>query len=453
VKTIRKAQLGSVVLVALCLTMVLGIAVIGYVAVCARTMQMSNRSFCSINSGQLAEIGLEESLWSLNQALQAFNNNSFYGWPGWTLATVSGVPTATRQLTGFTTNRGIAGVVNLQIANYNPQTYNAADPTTFPVITSDGISQMSDGIPIDRRLQVRVKPAALFSNAVGAYSSCSFTINWDCPLNSYLSTSDPDASSPSDKAIVSAPSVSVNAANVFGYVATTGTAPTYTLGGTVTRADTPGGVSRDPRYIFTNASQNLFDILSDANLPGNYAGDPNAHINGPAIGTAGAAVPSRYVASSLSLSGSQTLTVDGPVIIAISGNFSIADTAKITITANGSLQIVVSGSISIRGHGINNALTKRPKNLAVISRSSGSYASINNYTAQLNTADRFDGIIYVPYGSLQVYGTTAVYGSLVANVVDQGFGNGVVHYDLNLRNAVFSTLNTPYEVAQWLVSN
>ena len=63
------------VLVALCLVIVLGIAVTGYVAVCARTMEMSNRSFCTTSSVQLAEIGMEEALWSLDQALLALNNN------------------------------------------------------------------------------------------------------------------------------------------------------------------------------------------------------------------------------------------------------------------------------------------------------------------------------------------------------------------------------------------
>ena len=88
------------------------------------------------------------------------------------------------------------------------------------------------------------------------------------------------------------------------------------------------------------------------------------------MGTPGATVPSRYVTgSNLSLTGSQTITINGPTIIVVDGNFSIGGTAKIVINAGGSLQIVVGGSIAIQGNGIDNTATKLPSNLAVIGRS------------------------------------------------------------------------------------
>lgn len=461
------AQRGSAVLVALCLTVVLGFAVIGYVAVCARTMEMSNRSFCTTSSVQLAEIGIDESLWTLNQALNAFNSGSSYSWSGWTIAG----NTVTNQLTGFSTNSGISGTVALQISNFNPQSYNPNDPTTFPVITASGTSQMPDGIPITKQLQVKVRPAALFSDAVGAYSSCSFTINWVCPLDSYDTSISVDysAQTPTDQAIVSAPTVSVNAANVFGYVATTGTAPVYTTGGTVTRADTPGGVSRDPRYIFTNACQNLFDVVAPTGAGTTVTGvndltNPGYpyYLNGH-LGTSGASTPSiYYVTGDLTLlSSSDSLTIDGPVIIKIAGNLTVQGTAQIVVKKgvdsahNGSAQIHVGQRLKIEGSGIDNE-TMLPRNLAIINTSSGSYSDINYYTAQLHTSVPFYGVIYVPNGSLQLYGYsvyTRIYGAVVANVVDQGYGNGEIHYDLDLRKAVFSTLNTPYEIYQWLISN
>ena len=61
-------------------------------------------------------------------------------------------------------------------------------------------------------------------------------------------------------------------------------------------------------------------------------------------------------------------------------------------------------------------------------------------------------MIYDPYGSLIVYGPSAVLGSLVANVVTVGYGNGAIHYDLSLRHATFSALNTSYDIAQWLAN-
>jgi hypothetical protein len=460
VKRRLTVQRGSAVLVALCLTVVLGIAVIGYVAVCARTMEMSNRSFCTTSSVQLAEIGVEEALWTLNKASQAYVGGSSYGWSGagWTLTTptINGVPvpTATKTLTGFVSNRGLQGSVNIKIEYYSNN--NLIPPLCYtqpPTITSDGISQMPDGFPIDKQLKLTARPAALFTKAVGAYTSTSFTINWICPLDSYETHVNLDPASSlqtrKDEAIVSAPTVSVNAANISGYVATAGTAPTYTTGGTVKRADTPGDVTRDLRYVFTNANQTLFDILADANLPGTYAG---AVPSGTA--TLSPTVLSRYTATNLFLTGWTTLTIDGPAIIVVSGDFYIGDTAKILITANGSAQIIVGGSTYIGGGGVDNR-TKLPKNLAVMSRSAGSYSWSPDgyYTAKFETSTPFYGVIYVPNGSLSVCGNPTIYGALAANVVDQHYGNGAIHYDLDLRKAVFSTLNTPFDVAQWLVSN
>ncbi len=111
------------VLVALCLTIVLGIAVAGYVAVCARTMVLSNRSFCYTSSTQLAETGLEEALWSLNQA----RNTPGYAWPGWTIA--NGTATMA-PLTGFATNKGVPGVVNVRVGQLRPPV-RPSRPTAF----------------------------------------------------------------------------------------------------------------------------------------------------------------------------------------------------------------------------------------------------------------------------------------------------------------------------------
>jgi hypothetical protein len=425
-----------VVLVALCFTMVLGIAVAGYVALCARTMVMSNRSFCYTSSTQLAETGLEEALWTLNKA----RSTPGYTWPGWTIAN----GTATKEpLTGFATNKGVPGVVNVRVEDFG---------SASPTITAHGISQMPDGIAIDKELKIKVRPAALFSSAVGAYQSMSYTINWTDTLDSYDSSlGDYSEQTPTDQAIVCAPNVSVNAANILGYVATTRSAPVYTTPGTVRGLNTPAGVNRDPSRISTNASQNLFDVLPDQNLPGLFGGTLSSSYLNPSQLT-------RYlVYGDLTLGWGTTLTIDGPVIIVVSGNLSIQDTGSIVITPHGSAQIIVSGSIDLRGQGIVNQ-SKLPKNLGIFRRgSAGSCSSYFNidgsaYSARLQTSVPFYGVIYDPYGSLVVYGPSAVYGSLVANVVAVGYGNGAIHYDLDLRHATFSALNTSYDIAQWLVN-
>ncbi len=429
------------VLVALCLTIVLGIAVAGYVALCARTMVLSNRSFCYTSSTQLAETGLEEALWALNQGR---NTRGGYSWQGWTIDNTSGTA-AKEPMTGFATNKGVPGVVNVRVDGFR---------TDSPTITAHGICQMPDGITIDKELKIQAQPAALFTGPVGAYSSTSFTINWTDTIDSYMTTPghvDYSAQTPTDQAIVSAPNVSVNAANLLGYVATRGSAPIYTTRGTVKSLHTSSGVDRDASRVFTNANQNLFDVLPDANLPGELGGTLPPSPLAPSRLT-------RYqVYGDLTLAGLATLTIDGPVIIVVSGNLSISGYGSIVITSNGSAQIIVAGSIDIQGGGIDNQ-TKVPSNLAVFRRSSpgdnSAYFNVDGstYSARLQTSTPFYGVIYDPYGSLIVYGPSAVLGSLVANVVTVGYGNGAIHYDLSLRHATFSALNTSYDIAQWLAN-
>jgi hypothetical protein len=51
-----------------------------------------------------------------------------------------------------------------------------------------------------------------------------------------------------------------------------------------------------------------------------------------------------------------------------------------------------------------------------------------------------------------VNGDPRIYGALVGQSVTFN-GTPTIHYDLDLRKASFSVVNTPYDVSQWLVSN
>ncbi len=69
----RNPERGSLILVALCFVAVLGIALASYLAVSNQSTKLSNRSFQTGLSEQLAEMGLEE-------ALRAFNQNDWNNW-------------------------------------------------------------------------------------------------------------------------------------------------------------------------------------------------------------------------------------------------------------------------------------------------------------------------------------------------------------------------------------
>ncbi len=456
------AQRGSAILVALCFTIVLGAAVTGFVALCARTMEISNRSFCYINSTQLAEIGLEEALWSLNQAC----SNASFAWPGWTLTTVGGVPTATIQLTGYTANKGITGVVNLQITNYNPQNYIGSDPTTYPVITSDGVSQLPGAISIDRQLKVRVKQAALFNNAVASvgnyntgyyvyFASGGSVDSYDSSQGAY--TPSPSTTNRSDQAIVSGSYVWVYNASILGYAASANSGyylPYFNSSASVKGLTSPGSPLVDQSRISNNANQPGYDISFPSPQP---AGSTVTDFSGLAalnpLGTVGSTTPTYYyVTGDLAMTGSRTLNIVGPVVINVYGNFSIQDPSQIVVSNNGtptnytddgSLQLLVAGNININGAGIINQ-TLRPKNLAIF----GTVGATYPYQVIDPTAD-FCGVIYVPNAILEVDNAATFYGALVGRYVLL-LGAATVHYDVSLRKASFSLINEPYDVNAWL---
>jgi hypothetical protein len=117
----QESQKGSILLVALCFVTVLGISLASYVAVCSRTMQISNRTAQTGLSRQLAEMGLEE-------ALRAFNKNDWADWSNGPAAdwSVSGT-TATCNLTfpAGTFGQGAIGSVKIRVDNYDTANLNS----------------------------------------------------------------------------------------------------------------------------------------------------------------------------------------------------------------------------------------------------------------------------------------------------------------------------------------
>jgi hypothetical protein len=160
------------------------------------------------------------------------------------------------------------------------------------------------------------------------------------------------------------------------------------------------------------------------------------------IGTTGATVSSKYYATNLTLSGSQVLTIDGPVVLVISGTLTIGSTAKIVVNSvpNASLEIHIGADLVLGSGGIENR-TRIPRNLAIFEIAN---SSITTWDMSTNTP--FYGVIFTPDQSLTIGYAQTIYGSLVAKGVTFSV-SPTIHYDLNLRQATFPGLSTPYAVS------
>jgi hypothetical protein len=420
-------------LAALCFALVLAIALSSYITMCYRSLQMSTRNANNGHAVELAETGMEEALWALH------NDD----WTGWA---ISG-KTATKTLAGFTFDNRTTGTATLTIANYD-------GTTGTRTLTVTGTTTLADGTTQSRTLTSTSSPAPLFVNAIAAVGNTTSTYKGLVTfgnagtIDSYDAASDPTAATPGYQAVVASTSnvttsstVQLTNVKIKGYVSTLSTGPAYSTSATLYGASSPASPKIDSSRVTTSPYQPLFDVITPS--------APNPLGSGSrTIGTAGATTPTYYYYSGNYYLGSgNVLTVDGPVVIVISGYLwtdgTHATGGKIRVTANGSLTVFVRGDMRIDGNGIVND-TKLPKNVAIFGQTG------NTNALEFWTTVPFYGVIYTPQASLSFANNNVFYGSVVAqSVAFTSTSSPTFHYDTSLRDASFAGLDTPFAVANW----
>lgn len=443
---------GSALLVAMCFTLVLAVALASYQTACYYTLKMGSRSVQSLRSHQLAETGLEEALWALT-------NRNFSGW------TISG-GVYTKSLSGFSYESSqVTGQVNLTITGYDDTNRN----TTKPTITSVGVIQNADGTTTRRTLSAgtgytstaTTGRAPILANALAA-NSTSGTVNltsggmtidsYDSSLGAYSSTNS------GYSAVVTGSSVTLaNGTQVKGYVATAPSSGVVALSAGTTAKLTGPSTSAIVKIDTTRESTSPYQLTPDVPAPSGASTmlhEPSSTVH---LGTAGGSVTTytTYLGETSGWAGwynlsSGTLEIDGPVVLVVPGNFYINGSGSVVIKSGGSLQILVSGNAYIYYNGIDNQ-TKVPANLAII----GTSTSAIGYSVAIWTSTKFYGTVYAPYDDITVWGyssTSEIFGSLVGNTVTvypYSSTTMPIHYDVALRNTVLSGLGdtVPYAVS------
>ena len=429
----QKAERGSALLAALCFATVLALALGSYLTLCTRTLQLSSRNLNGSHSIELAETGLEEALWAMNNAATDH-------WSGWTIAGT----TATKILTGFTYDNGVTGTVAIAVTNYSAT-------GAIRTVTAAGTTTTADGTAASRTLSSSSAPAPLFVNAVAGttgnvtFSSGGSADSYDSSLGDYpTQTPTYAAIIASSAAATSTATVTLTNAQIKGYAASLYSGgPAASSSGQLTGPATPAGTKIDPSRVSSSPYQPIFDLKTPAGT-GTTLFNPTTNST-TYLGNATDTTPSLYYCGGLDLTGTTTIVVQGPVQLVMTGGGAFyiglhGGTPSIQVSATASLEVFTTGDIAIYGGGIGNA-SKNPKNVAI-------YGTNTLTVPDMNTATPFYGVIYTPNGNFTVAGTTpAFYGALVAKKVSFTATAPAIHYDLNLRNAVFAGLDTPYAVA------
>lgn len=445
----------AIALVALCLTSALGVAVAGYLALFSRALELGTRQFQNTRASELAQTGLEEALWALNQG-----NWSASG-PAGNVAWATSGTSRTATIDYGELGHGARGQVQLTVADW------AATGPTWPTITVEATLTLQ-ARAVTRRLVATTAPAPLFGNAIAsAEGSVSFVAggtvdSWDSdPDRNPATAAVPYAyagTAANHAAIVSGRDngthgVVLTQATVRGYVTTFGQPVSYSVSAApparVIGPATAPGVNVDPTRLGRSAFVPVAPVFTI--VPPPESGPAWGGLLGSVLSlvtTLLGAPPNvevYKVNGNLNIMGipllSPNLTVDRDLKLIVTGDVAISGAGRITINPGASLQIFVAGDCTIGGDGIDNR-NDDPSTCAIFATNSSTTDSL-----QFITSADFRGVVYCENKPIEVRQNATFSGALLSRQrvsFTAGATAPQFHYDLALRRHRFTHVSTPY---------
>jgi len=440
---------GSLLIVAMLLTAVIGISLASYIRLGRTSLAISNRALYHNAAMNLAENGLEEAMYSVNRMVE----NPAYSWEddGWTELGAN----ARRKWTDAAFDQNATGEVRVFVYDYA----GAAGPRLLAraLVTLGGGA--GAGAPIEKWIEVQLRKTSKFANGLVAKDSIRFSGN-NASVDSW--NSDPDnlpgtvaipysAGVKNDSGSIGSISVSVDAvlvnnADIWGYAATGGAPPTVGTQGLIGPFGTAAGTV-NPSHVSTDFSAG-FDAVAQPT-----GGTALAPITSTATLPAVAGTTATYSLESIGLSGGgKKLVIQGDVTLyltAVAGSsaIDISGNAGIEILPGASLKLYTAGNVSISGNGVLNggttaATANQPINFQIWGTSTD---TVTDQSIQIAGNGVLSGIIYAPNGDVRINGNGDVMGSVVAEDITL-VGNATFHYDESL--ADFGGGN-PFRVTRW----
>ncbi len=447
----RQPQQGSVLIVAMIISAIIGVSLASYVRLGLASQKISNRALYNNAAMNLAENGMEEAMYSINQQIV----NDAYSWTddGWTPVGSSDVR---REWTNYTFDQNATGRARVYVYNYSG--------STNPTIVARSTVTLGGGsaAPIEKWIQVQLARTSKFANGLVAKQQIRFAGN-NATVDSW--NSDPDlnpataaipysATSKNDEGSVGSIAVTVDAvlvqnADIFGYVATGGSPATVGSNGLIGPFGTASGhiapghsstdfsASFDPVAAPAGSYYAIAAITNNTTLPDpshSPAADGKYYYTSTQINFNNKTLsitPGRKVVLKLTDT-STSINVGGG-----SGNISIGAAAALEVYAPGDIKVAGNG---VMNGGTTNATANQPINFQI-------WGTKTSGTQDIQIAGNgvLSGIVYAPQGSVKINGNGDVSGSIVANDITI-VGNALFHYDESL--SAFGGGN-PYRVVAW----
>lgn len=448
-----QSQRGSLLIVALILSAIIGISLASYLQLGRNSLTVANRALYNNAAMNLAENGLEEAMYSINRLIA----DSTYSWTGdgWTAV---GTTAMRREWTGTTFDQNATGRVRVYVYNYD----GSAAPRIVArsTVTLGGAASA----PIEKWVEVQLRRTSKFANGLVAKETINF--NGSPQIDSW--NSDPDnnpATAPvaysvatrNDAGSVGSISVGVNAvlvdnADIWGYVGTGGAPPQVGATGTIGPFGTAAGTTV-ASHVTTDFSAS-FDNVSAPTATYTSVGAIGTTTTLPDDFPAATLQPDgKYYIECTSMAGNNktfTIAAGKKVVLKITGTtgyvLEVKGTGSLNIGSGATLEVYTAGNINITGNGAMNGGTTaatmgQPANFQIYGTKTSGVQNIN-----LKGNGVFSGVLYAPFGSVTLDGSVQSYGSIVGNDITLNGTAAQFHYDESLGN--FGGGN-PFRVTRW----
>lgn len=437
-----KSRRGSLLIVAMIFSAVLGIAITSYIQLARTNLNVSSRAFYNNAGINLAETGLEEAMWSINQMVA----NNPDAWKGWSEDGTN----AWRKWEGYAFDQNATGTVRVYVTNYKG--------TVAPNLIARASVDVAQGADIDKWILVTLRKRSKFANGLVAKESIGFSGN-NATVNSWNSDPDNDPTTPAipysdavkkDNGSVGSISVSVDAvlvqnADIWGYAATGGALPKVGSNGLVGPFGTKSG-TMDMTRVSTDFSAN-FDAVAAPSASYYSIASVTATTTLPRIGDTAVGGKYYYRMPQINFNNA-VLTIANNVVIELTDpttSISIGGgSGELRINAGAKVEIYAPGDVSIAGNGIfNGGTTAVTANQPASCQIWGTSADKQSISIAGNGV--LSAVVYAPMGSVKINGNGDVCGSVVANDITV-VGNAAFHYDESLANM---DSGNPYGITGW----
>ncbi len=483
------------------LSAIIAVSLTSYIRLGRTALNLSSRSFYNNAAMNLAETGLEQAMWSINtMALDGLGASSpgwassGYGWYKLDYTVFAADPSnpwkghkwAYKYLNFFQLGQNTSGGVFVMVKDWDAKVAAPAITSWAFIYPSGAVDGLSSGKwwppwsggsdQISKWVRVVLYKRSKFANGLVAKQTINFkgtnpTVDsWNSDPDNDASTAavpyptDPVGTTPWNEAAhdlgtvgsiaVTVNSVAVQNANIYGYVATGGSAPTIGSQGVIGPFGTADGTI-DPTHVSTDFTAN-FDPVTAPSATYTNAGALSSNKTFPDDYPAATLQGGKYYIECSSMGGSNsvyTIAAGKTVVVKCTGDVNVlGGSGAIQINTGGTLELYGAGDIKIAGKGVSNGIDANA-NGTIEASEMGQPAQCQIYgtkTASLSTIQiagngALSACVYAPMGSVTINGNGDVAGSVVANDITV-VGNAAFHYDESLGNLV---TGNPYGISKW----